>query len=114
MAATHFSVMVREMSQVFAAGPPVVERALGMPITKEDLGGYLIHSRQSGLVDNDAADEAEALSQVRRFLSYLPTNVWEAPPVLPCDDPADRRERRSSRWYLGTAGARTTHGRWSR
>lgn len=92
MAAAHFSVMVREMSQVFAAGPPVVERALGMPITKEDLGGYLIHSRQSGLVDNDAADEAEALAQVRRFLSYLPTNVWEAPPVLPCDDPADRRE----------------------
>ncbi|MDA0271316.1 MAG: methylmalonyl-CoA carboxyltransferase [Chloroflexi bacterium] len=92
MAASHFSVMVREMSQVFAAGPPVVERALGMPITKEELGGYLVHARQSGLVDNDVADEAEALTQVRRFLSYLPTNVWEAPLVLPCDDPADRRE----------------------
>ena len=29
---------------------------------------------------------------IRRFLSYLPTNVYQLPPVLPCDDPSDRRE----------------------
>jgi acetyl-CoA carboxylase carboxyltransferase component len=92
VAASHFAVMVRETSQVFAAGPPVVARALGKPVTKEELGGYRIHARQSGLVDNDVADEAEAIAQVRRFLSYLPSNVWEAPPVLPCDDPVDRRD----------------------
>ena len=28
----------------------------------------------------------------RRFLSYLPDNVWEAPPVVAAADPADRRE----------------------
>jgi len=53
------------------------------------------------------ADEAEALAEVRRFLSYLRTNVWEAPPVLPCDDPADRREEALPRSCLVTAAART-------
>ncbi|MEX2372218.1 MAG: carboxyl transferase domain-containing protein, partial [Dehalococcoidia bacterium] len=92
VAASHFSVMVRDASQVFAAGPPVIERALGMTISKEDLGGYRVHARRSGLVDNDVEDEAEAVAHVKRFLSYLPSNVWETPPVLPCDDPADRCE----------------------
>ncbi len=90
--ASHFSVMVRGLSQVFAAGPPVVKRALGSDITKEDLGGYKVHSRKSGVVDNDVATEAEAFEEARRFLSYLPLNVYEIPPVAPCDDPVDRRE----------------------
>jgi len=92
VAASHFSVMVRETSQVFVAGPPVVRRALGRDVGKEELGGHRIHARGSGAVDNEAADEADALAQIRRFLSYLPSSVFEAPPrVEPQDDP-DRRE----------------------
>ncbi len=90
--ASHFSVMVRDTSQVFAAGPPVVKQALGIDIEKNDLGGYRVHSRHSGLVDNEATDEEDALRQVRTFLSYLPPNVWTLPPRLPCDDPRDRQE----------------------
>ncbi len=89
---SHFSVMVKGISQVFAAGPPVVKRALGIDIHKEDLGGYKVHARGSGVVDNEADTEVEALQQVRRFLSYLPPNVHELPPVCETDDPADRRE----------------------
>jgi len=90
--ASHFSIMVRDTSQVFAAGPPVVKQALGIEIDKNELGGYLVHSRRSGLVDNEAADEDDALEQVRRFLSYLPPNVWTLPPRLECADPRDREE----------------------
>ncbi len=90
VAASHFAVMVKGTSQVFAAGPPVVVRALGLVIDKEDLGGYQIHARGSGLVDNEAEDEADAIRQTQRFLSYLPGSVWELPPVEPSDDPADR------------------------
>ena len=90
--ASHFSVMVRGTTQVFAGGPPLVKRSLGDPINKEDLGGYKVHARGSGVVDNDAADEADALRQIRAFLSYLPSSVHQIPPVQPCDDPADRRE----------------------
>ena len=92
MAFAHFSVMVRETSVIFAGGPPVVERALGINVSKEDLGGYQIHAYKSGLVDNVAEDEQDCLRQIRAFLSYLPGNVWEAPPrCAPSDDP-DRRD----------------------
>ena len=89
----HFSVMVRDIAQLFVAGPPVVSHAMGYDITKEDLGDWRIHCR-NGSVDNLAASEEEAADMARRFLSYLPPNVYEAPPVLAprTDDPAERRE----------------------
>src|SRR4029077_3259195 len=89
----HFSVMVRDISQLFVAGPPVVSHAMGYDITKEDLGGGQVHCR-NGSVDNLAETEDEAVEMTRRFLSYLPSSVYEAPPFLPADpqDPADRRE----------------------
>ena len=71
---SHFSVMVRDQSQVMAAGPYVVRQAYGTDIDKNELGGHLVH-RKSALVHNEAVDEADALRQVRRFLSYLPRSV---------------------------------------
>jgi acetyl/propionyl-CoA carboxylase alpha subunit/acetyl-CoA carboxylase carboxyltransferase component len=87
----HFSVMVRDIAQLFVAGPPVVSHAMGYDISKEDLGDWRIHCR-NGSVDNLAKSEADAIAQARRFLSYLPASVYEAPPVLGCADPASRRE----------------------
>lgn len=90
--ASHFSVMVRDTSQVFAAGPPVVKQALGIDIDKNDLGGYKVHARHSGLVDNEARDEEDALDQVRKVLSFLPRNVWSMPERAETGDPANREE----------------------
>lgn len=89
----HFSVMVRDIAQLFVAGPPVVSHAMGYDITKEELGGWQIHCR-NGSVDNLAESEQEATAMTKRFLSYLPSSVYEAPPVLAPDpaDPTDRRE----------------------
>jgi acetyl-CoA carboxylase carboxyltransferase component len=87
---SHWSVMVNETSQIFAAGPPVVKRSLGQDITKEDLGGPKIAVDVAGSVDNAAAGEAECFDMIRRFLSYMPQNVWELPPVVATDDPVDR------------------------
>lgn len=89
---SHFSVMVRGTSQIFAAGPPVVKRSLGEDVDKERLGGAAVAVDVAGTVDNAAATEDEAFAQIRRFLSFMPTNVWQLPPVVACDDPADRRE----------------------
>lgn len=91
-ACAHFSVMVKGTSQVFAGGPPVVERAMGKRIDKEELGGSQIHTRESGVINNEAASEEDAIAMVTRFLSYMPSSVFEAPPVIECDDPVDRRE----------------------
>ncbi len=90
---SHFSVMVRGISQVFIAGPPVVKRGLGEDVDKEALGGFRIHTRESGVVDNEVASEDEAFAEIRRFLSYLPSNVWHLPPrSTPQDDPKRRDE----------------------
>ena len=76
--ASHFNVAV-ESAQILTAGPKVVERALGYETTKDELGGRPIHEA-SGVVDNFVKDEAEAFRTIRRFLSYLPSNVYELPP----------------------------------
>ena len=84
---SHFSIMVRDQAQVFAAGPPVVKQAYGIEIDKNDLGGYKVH-RRSALVHNEAEDEADAFAQVRRFLSYLPRNASQlAARCAQLDDP---------------------------
>jgi acetyl-CoA carboxylase carboxyltransferase component len=89
--ASHFSVIARG-AQVFVAGPPVVAMAgLGETPDKEQLGGARMQT-QAGAVDNEAADEDDALAQIKRWLSYLPGNVWELPPVVASSDPPDRRE----------------------
>ncbi len=88
----HWSIMVKGTAQIFAAGPPVVERAFGDKLTKEQLGGSKIAADTAGTIDNVAEDEEDCLRQIRRFLSYMPQNVWELPPVVACDDPVDRCE----------------------
>jgi acetyl-CoA carboxylase carboxyltransferase component len=91
LAASHFSIMTRDTAQVLIGGPALVERALGEKKSKEELGGPRVHLR-SGVVDNLARDEVEVFELMRRFLSYLPTNVYELPPVAACEDPWDRCE----------------------
>ena len=91
LVASHFSVMTRHTSQVLIGGPALVERALGRDLTKEELGGAQVHA-YSGVVDNIAEDEYDALQQIRQFLSYLPRNVWELPERQPCNDDPSRAE----------------------
>ncbi|MCK9486437.1 MAG: methylmalonyl-CoA carboxyltransferase [Dehalococcoidia bacterium] len=92
VAASHFSVIIRGTGQVFTAGPPVVERGIGVKVEKEELGGAQIHARKSGVCDNEAEDEADAFRQIRAFLSYLPDNTWRLPERGPVQDAPDRRD----------------------
>ncbi len=89
LVASHFSVMT-ENSQILVAGPAVVERALQRRPNKEDLGGPEVHAR-NGTIDNLVEDEAAAFAEIRRFLSYMPSSVWELAPCTTADDPPDRR-----------------------
>ncbi|MBT6615642.1 MAG: carboxyl transferase, partial [Deltaproteobacteria bacterium] len=86
----HFNVMVKGISQLFPGGPPVVKAALGQEISKEELGGEQVHAYKSGVVDNLAETEAEALQMIKQFLSYLPDNVWEMPPHIESKDDPER------------------------
>lgn len=89
---SHFSIMVRGTSQIFAAGPPVVKRSLGQDLDKDALGGAKVAVDKAGTIHNAADTEEEAFAQIRRFLSFMPSNVWELPPSVACDDPVDRCE----------------------
>ncbi len=92
VATSHFSVMVKGTSQLFIAGPPVVERGIGHKVGKEELGGSQIHAYESGAVDNEVESEAEAFETIRKFLSYMPSNVWQLPARGAAQDSPDRRE----------------------
>ncbi len=87
LAASHYSVMTKQ-SAMFVAGPPVVKR-LGQDLGKMELGGADIQTRAGG-VDHAVDTEAEAFACARRFLSYLPSSVYELPPTLPCTDDPQR------------------------
>jgi acetyl-CoA carboxylase carboxyltransferase component len=89
LVASHLSLMTSKTSQVLIGGPALVERALRVKLTKEQLGGPDVHLK-SGVVDNVATDERAVFEQIRRFLSYLPTNATQRAPVSPCDDPPGR------------------------
>ena len=105
----HFNVMVKGISQLFPGGPPVVKAALGIDITKEDLGDERSQVFGSGVVDNLAETEAEAFEMIKRFLGYLPANVWQmAPRVETDDDPNRRDEELLSIIPGGRSGACTT------
>lgn len=94
VAASHYSVMVKGTSQLFNAGPPVVAR-IGQHLDKNELGGSHIHTR-NGVVDDEVATEQEAFERARRFLSYLPSSVFELPPRAEVSDDAQRRDE----WLL--------------
>ena len=88
----HFSVMTKN-SETFVGGPPMVKQALGMTMTKQELGNYKVQAEAAGAIHNVAEDEEDAFRQIRRLLSYLPANVWQLPPrVEPQDDPNRRDE----------------------
>ncbi|KAG0175306.1 hypothetical protein DFQ28_001836 [Apophysomyces sp. BC1034] len=88
---THFSVVAQDVGSLFAAGPPIVANATFETVTKETLGGPLIHT-SNGTFDNLAANEQECFDQIRQFLSYLPSNNTELPPRGSTADDVNRRD----------------------
>ena len=87
-----FIVMVEGTGMLAAGGPPLVKMGTGQDVTKEELGGADLHCRVSGVADNRATDDHDAIAQIRRYLSYMPTNAYQYPPYVATDDSPDRRE----------------------
>ena len=92
MAASHYSVMVKDVSALFVAGPPVVAR-VSEDLTKQELGGWEVHTR-NGAVDHAVDSEEEAFECTRKFLSYLPSSVFDVPPRGPQHDDPNRTDEK--------------------
>jgi len=76
------------------SGPRVLEVALEEKTTPEELGGWQVHAEITGQVDAFAEDDEHAMQIIREMLSYLPQTCDEEPPVVPTNDPPDRRSER--------------------
>ena len=84
-------VFMTENSYMFITGPDVVRAVMQENVSFEELGGGLIHSKESGVSHFLATDDAECLAMVRELLSYLPANNQDDPPYTrPSDDPERR------------------------
>jgi propionyl-CoA carboxylase beta chain len=93
-AITDFVFMVQGTSYMFVTGPNVLKEVTHEKVSFEDLGGATVHGEKSGVAHFTPGSEAECLQQVRRLLSYLPSNSLEEPPDAPAgDDPARRDPR---------------------
>ncbi|WP_434742002.1 acyl-CoA carboxylase subunit beta [Micromonospora sp. SH-82] len=60
------TIMIRDRSQVYLAGPPLVRMATGEVTDDESLGGAQMHATTSGLADFLAEDEPDAIRLTRR------------------------------------------------
>jgi acetyl-CoA carboxylase carboxyltransferase component len=81
-----FTIML-EGASLFTAGPPLVEAALGLQVSAEELGGAAMHTHSSGVAHNLATTEADAFEQARYFLSLLPSRVGCELPRLETAEP---------------------------
>lgn len=87
-----FRVMRRGHSQMGIGGPALVRAATGEEIGTEELGGAATQADAQGIADMALDTEQECFAAIRRYLSFLPRNAGEAPPVCQTDDPVDRQE----------------------
>ncbi len=88
-AMTDWIFMVKESSYMFITGPNVIKAVTGEEISFEDLGGAMTHNEKSGVAQFACDSDEDALIQIRKLLSYLPSNNMEDPPFVDTeDDPA--------------------------
>ncbi len=82
-AITDYILMVENSSYMFVTGPNVVKTVTHEEVSSEDLGGASVHSTKSGVAHFTAANEIEAIQQLKKLLSYVPQNCEEKVPYLP-------------------------------
>jgi acetyl-CoA carboxylase carboxyltransferase component len=87
-----FVPMVKGRGSMALAGPHLVRAAIGEDVTQEELGGSRVHCRKSGVGDMELADDEECIDAIKRYLSYMPQNCEQTPPLRAPHDPIDRRE----------------------
>ena len=91
-ALTDFVYQVEGTSHLFITGPDVIKTVTGEEVSMDGLGGAHAHASKSGVTHFVAADDREALEEIRFMLSFLPSNNMEVPPFFTPMDPPDRMD----------------------
>src|SRR5712692_7389549 len=79
-AMTDFTIMVDKTSYMFITGPDVIKAVLNQDVDFEELGGARLHNTKSGVAHFFEQNEQEGLQQIRKLLSFIPSNNTEDPP----------------------------------
>ena len=91
-ALTDFIMMVKNTSYMFVTGPKVVKTVTNEDVTVEDLGGANVHASKSGVAHFAVDNEEIGIANIRKLLSFVPSNNMEEPPFVGTQDPINRLE----------------------
>ena len=91
-AITDFVLMVENTSYMFVTGPNVVKTVTHEEVTSEELGGATTHATKSGVTHFACANEIEAITHVKKLLSYMPQNCEEMPESTPYETSHESRD----------------------
>ncbi len=89
-AITDFTMMVEKISKMFITGPQVIKAVTREEVLPEKLGGAMTHNSISGVASFIAKNEEEGIAEIKRLLSFLPSNNTEAAPILETGDDPNR------------------------
>ncbi len=89
-AITDFVFMVDKTSQMFITGPQVIKTVTGEEVSSEELGGAMTHNTTSGVAHFIADNDEECIAQIKRLLSFLPSNNMEVAPIYETEDDVNR------------------------
>jgi propionyl-CoA carboxylase beta chain len=84
-------MMVENTSYMFVTGPNVVKTVTHEEVTSEELGGASAHSTKSGVTHFSCANEIECIKNIKRLLSYVPSNCEEDAPSVPYEESDELR-----------------------
>jgi len=87
-----FVPMVKGRGSMALAGPHLVRAAIGEDVTQEELGGSRVHTRKSGVGDLEVDSDEECIAAIKQYLSFMPSNCEQSPPVRPVADPLERAD----------------------
>ncbi|MHA6258607.1 acyl-CoA carboxylase subunit beta [Sporosarcina sp. CAU 1771] len=74
-------IMVDGNASMYLGSPRMAEKVIGEKVTLEQMGGARMHCSVSGCGDVLAANEQEAISEAKRYLSFFPANYSEMPEI---------------------------------
>lgn len=81
-ALTDFVFMVDKSAQMFITGPQVIETVTGEKVSAEELGGSMTHNSISGVAHFHNTRDEDTIAQIRRLLSFLPSNNAQRAPMM--------------------------------
>lgn len=89
-ALTDFIFMVNQTSNMFITGPAVIKTVTGEDVSKEDLGGAMAHNKVSGVAHFVSENENNCIDDIKKLLSFLPSNNMEEAPIYESQDDMNR------------------------